>query len=137
MFETYLTVAGRLISDPTVRTVSTGDKVCSFRMVAQERRLDRESREWVDGDKLFVNVNCWRKLAENVPGSLFQGDHVVVQGRLYLNQYQTANGEPRQSVDLDARAVGPDLFWCRAMLQRPPRVDAPGDETVTSSPLAA
>lgn len=137
MFETYLTVAGKLISEPTVRTVSTGDKVCSFRIVAQERRLNRETQQWGDGDKLFVNVNCWRKLAENVPGSLFKGDYVVAYGRLSLNQYQTANGEPRQSIDLDARSLGPDLYWCRAMLQRSNRADAEGDELVTSSVLAA
>jgi single-strand DNA-binding protein len=54
MFETYLTVAGRVITDPNVRTVSTGDKVCSFRMVAQERRFNRETQDWADGDKLYV-----------------------------------------------------------------------------------
>lgn len=137
MFETYLTVAGRLISEPEVRTVSSGDKLCTFRMVAQERRLNRESQEWVDGDKLYVNVKCWRKLAENVPGSLFKGDQVLVYGRLYLNQYETANGEARQSIDLDARSVGPDLFWSRAMLQRTNRPDAPGDDAVTPRVLAA
>jgi single-strand DNA-binding protein len=137
MFETYLTVVGRLISEPDTRTVSTGDKLCTFRMVAQERRLNRDSGEWVDGDKLYVNVKCWRKLAENVPGSLFQGDHVVVHGRLYLNQYETPSGESRQTIDLDARSIGPDLFWCRAMLQRPNRAGAPGDEAVTPSALAA
>lgn len=137
MFETYLTVSGRLISDPTVRTISTGDKLCTFRMVAQERRLNRDSQEWVDGDKLYVNVKCWRKLAENVPGSLYKGDQVLVHGRLYLNQYEAANGEARQSIDLDARAVGPDLFWSRAILQRSQRADAVGDDLATQGALAA
>jgi single-strand DNA-binding protein len=136
MFETYLTVAGRVISDLNMRTVSTGDKVCSFRMVAQERRFNRETQDWVDGDKLYVNVKCWRKLAENVSASLFKGDQVLVHGRLYLNQYEV-NGEPRQSIELDARLVGPDLFWCTAMLQRPQRAAAISDESVTESVLAA
>jgi single-strand DNA-binding protein len=136
MFETYVTVAGRMISEPTLRTVSTGDKVCSFRMVAQERRLNRETQDWVDGDKLYINVKCWRKLADNVSASLFKGDQVMAHGRLYLNQYEV-NGEQRQSIDLDARMVGPDLFWCTAMLQRPKRPDAVGDEPVTPSVLAA
>jgi single-strand DNA-binding protein len=137
MFETYLTVAGKLISDPTVRTVSTGDKVCNFRIVAQERRVNRETQEWVDGDKLYVNVKCWRKLAENIPGSLFKGDNVLVYGRLYLNQYETPNGESRQSIDMDARSIGLDLYWCRAMLQRSKPADAAGDGVVTPSVLAA
>lgn len=136
MFETYLTVAGRVITEPIVRTVSTGDKVCSFRMVAQERRFNRETQDWADGDKLYVNVKCWRKLAENVSVSLFKGDQAFVHGRLYLNQYEV-NGEPKQSIDLDARMVGPDLFWCAAMVQRPERATAASDEIVTPSAVAA
>jgi len=136
MFETYLTVAGRVITDMNARTVSTGDKVCSFRMVAQERRFNRETQDWADGDKLYVHVTCWRKLAENVSVSLFKGDQVLVQGRLYLNRYEV-NGESKQSIELDARSVGPDLFWCTAMVQRPQRAAAPSDEVVTPSVLAA
>ena len=136
MFETYLTVAGRVISDVNVRTVASGDKVSSFRMVAQERRFNRETQDWADGDKLYVNVKCWRKLAENVSASLSKGDQVMVQGRLYLNQYEI-NGEPKQSIELDARMVGPDLFWCTAMLQRPQRAAATSDDPVTPSVVAA
>jgi single-stranded DNA-binding protein len=68
--------------------------------------------------------------------SLFKGDQALVHGRLYLNQYEV-NGEPKQSIELDARMVGPDLFWCTAMLQRPQRPAAPSDDRVTPSVLAA
>jgi len=136
MFETYLTVVGRVITQPNVRTVSTGDKVCSFRMVAQERKFNRETQDWVDGDNLFVNVTCWRKLAENVSVSVFKGDQVVAHGRLHLNRYEI-NGEQKQSIELEARTVGPDLFWSTAVLHRPQRAAPVSDEAVTPSEVAA
>jgi single-strand DNA-binding protein len=136
MFETYVTVVGAVISDPIQRTTATGDKWCTFRMAANERRFNRESQTWVDGDKLYVSVKCWRKLAENVPPSVFKGDHVIVNGRLYLNQYEV-NGEPKSMVEVDARAVGPDLSRCTALVQRPPRDETPSDGVLTPSTLAA
>jgi single-strand DNA-binding protein len=136
MFETMVPIMGRVITDVAQRTLPSGDKVCSFRIVARERRLNRETGEWVDGDRLFVNVTCWRKLAENVAASLFRGDDVLTYGRLYLNEYEI-NGQPRSSVELDARVVGPDLSRCSALVQRPPRVDTTSDELVTPSVVAA
>ena len=136
MFETPLTVVGKVISEITQRTTQNGDRMCSFRIVAQERRFNKETQEWGNGDSLFVEVKCWRKLAENVTASLFKGDHVVVHGRLFLNRYEV-NGEPRSMIQLDARAVGPDLSRCPAMLQRPAWVAAPGEDVTAPTPVAA
>src|SRR5262249_39384348 len=132
MNETLVTVMGKVISEINQRTISTGDRVCSFRMVASERKFNREQQEWSDGDKLFMNVTCWRKLAENVGASLFKGDMVMVYGRLYLNEYEV-NGEPRKMLELDARAVGPNLLMCTAMVQRPRREVETSEEAVATA----
>ncbi len=63
--------------------------------------------EWKDGDTLFTSVTCWRALAENVHLSLRKGNSVIVIGRLSVRPYETRDGEKRQSVDIDAMAVGP------------------------------
>ncbi|HEV2780483.1 MAG TPA: single-stranded DNA-binding protein [Actinophytocola sp.] len=136
MFETWITVVGRVITDVTQRTTSSGDKVCNFRMVARERRFHKESQEWVDGDKLFIQVKCWRRLAEGVSASLFKGDPVVVFGRVYLNEYEI-NGETRSAVELEARAIGPDLSMCTAMIQRSNRDIAASDTPMTVGATAA
>jgi single-strand DNA-binding protein len=137
MFETSLTVVGRVISEITQRTTTNGDKMCVFRVVAQERRFNRETQEWVDGENLFLQVKCWRKLAEGVAVSLFKGDPVVVTGRLYLNRYEV-NGEPRSMIELDAQAIGPNLGMCTALLDRPYQLRAAtGDEPTTEGALAA
>jgi single-strand DNA-binding protein len=105
--------------------------------MANERRFNRDTQDWVDGDKLFLTVKCWRKLAENVGASLFRGDNVVVSGRVFLNEYQTNSGEQRSVLELDAKAVGPNLLMCTARLERPIRADVAGEEQVTLSAEAA
>lgn len=119
MFETNLTVVGKVVTEITKHTFPNGDHKTSFRLMARERRFDKEAQDWVDGDKVFVQVNCWRRLAEGVAVSLVKGDNVVVTGRFYVREYYTESGERRSSNEIDARSVGPDLAWCTAAVERP------------------
>lgn len=123
MFETPITVTGRVVSDVTTRTTVTGLKVSSFRIACQERRFDRERNEWVDGDRMYVGVTGWRKLAEGM-GALEKGDYVVVSGRLKVREYTTDNGTHRASPEIDAHAVGPDLAWHTVIVNRRPWASA-------------
>ncbi|HEV7649173.1 MAG TPA: single-stranded DNA-binding protein [Actinophytocola sp.] len=119
MFETNLTVAGKVVTEITRHTFANGDRKTSFRLMARERRFDRERQDWTDGDKVFVQVNCWRRLAEGVAVSLVKGDNVVVHGRFYVREYFTDSGEKRSVNEIDARSVGPDLAWCTVSVDRP------------------
>jgi single-strand DNA-binding protein len=136
MFETPLTVVGRIVTD-LIQKDTAGGRLCSFRVMASERRFNRDTQDWMDGDRLFLTVKCWRKLAENVGASLFRGDNVVVSGRLFINEYQTNDGQQRSDLELDARAVGPNLTMCTAMLERPIRTDIAGDDLVAVGAQAA
>jgi single-strand DNA-binding protein len=136
MFETTMTVVGRVITDIQQRTTQNGDRMCFFRIVATERRYNKEKEEWFDGNKLFIQVKCWRRLAENVGASLFKGDPVMVTGRVYLNEYEL-NGEPRSMLELDAQAVGPNLAQCTAMINRAMHDRLISDEPITRSAVAA
>jgi single-strand DNA-binding protein len=119
MFETHVSVAGRVVTAPTRHTFASGDHKTTFRLMSVERRYNRETQEWADGDRLFVGVNCWRRLAEGVVNSVVKGDNVVVIGRLYVRQYTTEGGDRRESFELDARSLGPDLAWCTVAIERP------------------
>ena len=121
MFDTQITVVGNLVADPRLSHTKEGHAVASFRVASTPRRFDRAVGEWRDGDTLFANVTCWRGLAENVQSSLRKGHAVVVIGRLSVRPYETREGEKRQSVDIDALAVGPDLARAIADVRRPAR----------------
>lgn len=70
MFETVVTVVGRVVGELTRRRTGDDIPVVSFRMLAQERRINRETGEWSNGDSMFISVHCWRTLGLNVAASL-------------------------------------------------------------------
>ncbi len=118
MFDTQVTVVGNLVADPRLAETKDGQAVASFRLASTPRRFDRATGEWKDGDTLFTSVTCWRALAENVYMSLKKGASVIVIGRLSVRPYETKDGDKRQSVDIDAMAVGPDLGRATTIIKR-------------------
>lgn len=120
MNETIVTVVGNVITDVTRRRTGDGEGPVGFRIATNERRFDKTTEQWVDGDRLYLSVTCWRRLAEGVLLSLSKGDPVIVQGRLYTRHYEL-DGQKRSVTELDAWAVGPDLARCSAVPKRPRR----------------
>jgi len=121
MFDTHVTVVGNVVAEPRLAHTKDGHAVASFRLASTPRRLDRATGEWRDGETLFTGVTCWRALAENVVISLKKGSSVIVMGKLSIRPYETKDGDKRQSVDIDALAVGPDLGRAVAVIKRTER----------------
>jgi len=121
MFDTHVTVVGNVVAEPRLAHTKDGHAVTSFRLASTPRRLDRATGEWRDGETLFTGVTCWRALAENVVISLKKGSSVIVMGKLSIRPYETKDGDKRQSVDIDAMAVGPDLGRAVAVIKRTER----------------
>jgi single-strand DNA-binding protein len=117
MFESNATFVGRVVSSVDYRTLPDGSGRAYFRIACTERRRDKITGDWVDGDKLFIPVICWRRLADNVRSSLGIGDPVVVRGRMFTRRYET-EGRPMSITELEAYAVGPDLAHCSAVVHR-------------------
>lgn len=128
MNETYTTVAGNLIGSINHRQLADGTSVASFRIASNQRRFDRTSGQWANGDTFYVSVTCWRRLADNVYASFVGNDPVLVHGRLYSREYEK-DGLRRWVTEMEAASVGPDLTRCTAVLQRTPR-PVSGAETV-------
>ncbi|HWF42245.1 MAG TPA: single-stranded DNA-binding protein [Acidothermaceae bacterium] len=134
MFDTQVTVVGNLVADPRLTYLKDGQPVASFRLASTPRRFDRASGQWKDGDTLFTSVNCWRALAENVYQSLKKGNSIIVIGRLSVRPYETKDGEKRQSVDIDAMAVGPDLARATTIIKRVERTAQASAEPASAAP---
>jgi single-strand DNA-binding protein len=119
--EPTMTLHGNLVADPTHRITADGVSLAKFRLASSGRRFDNERGGWVNTDTLYMSVTCWRRLADNVRSSLHKGDTVVVQGRVRFREYDDANGGPRrQSYEIEAWTVAPDLSRYIATLSRPP-----------------
>lgn len=108
MNDTYMTIVGNVVDEPRQRNTNSGHAVTNFRIASTSRRFDRETNRFVDNSTLFVNVTCWRAMAENVGISLKKGQPVIVTGRYYQREY-TVDEQVRFSYELEASSVGHDL----------------------------
>jgi single-strand DNA-binding protein len=108
MNDTFMTIVGNVVDAPRMRLTKSGHAVTNFRVASTSRRFDRENQRWVDNATLFVNVTCWRAMAENVAFSVHKGQPVIVSGRYYSREYEI-NETVRVSYELEANAVGHDL----------------------------
>ena len=107
MFETPLTVVGRIITD--LRRRSVGDQeVISFRMASNSRRRGADGN-WEPGTTLYITVNCWGKLVTGVGAALGKGTTVIAVGHVYTSEYDDRDGVRRSSLEMRATSVGPDL----------------------------
>ena len=105
--QVYLT--GYLAQEPKFKTVA-GDISCvELRVAYTPRRRNSQTGEWSDKATTFVNVQCWRQLADNVTMSLRKGEPVLVMGRLRIRSYNDAEGKSRTAVEVEASSVGHDL----------------------------
>jgi single-strand DNA-binding protein len=107
MFETPLTVVGRIVSDLRRRTVADKE-VISFRMVSSSRRRLPDG-SWEAGNSLFLTVNCWGNLVTGVGAALGKGSSVIAVGQIYTSEYDDKDGVRRSSLEMRATSVGPDL----------------------------
>ncbi len=116
--ETYLTISGNLTAPPKSGMSRHGTAWTRLRIASSARTYDRQSAEWRDGETLFLDVSCWRKLAENAAQTLERGDRVLVAGRLRQRSYEDQQGVRHTVTELEADAIGPDLGRAPAQLMR-------------------
>jgi single stranded DNA-binding protein len=105
--QVYLT--GYLVQEPRFKKVTGDISSAKLRVAYTARRQNRETGEWSDGPTTFVNVQCWRHLADNVNICLRKGEPVLVMGRLRIRNYEDTEGKSRVAVEIDATSVGHDL----------------------------
>lgn len=120
--ETIITIIGNLTRDPELRTLNNGSNVVNFTIAASERRFNRDTNQWEDGDTLFLNCSAWdtqhAPLASNIANSLAKGMTVIAQGRLTQRQYETETHEKRTVVELRVDQIGPSLRRATAQVAR-------------------
>ncbi|MGC4935314.1 single-stranded DNA-binding protein [Gordonia sp. DT30] len=131
--ETVITVVGNLTAEPELRFTPSGAAVASFTVASTPRTFDRETREWKDGEALFLRCSIWREAAENVTESLTKGTRVIVQGRLKQRSFETREGEKRTVMELDVDEIGPSLRFATASVNRASRGGSSGGGNFGSS----
>lgn len=104
------TITGLVATTPRHLITKDGLPITSFRLASSNRRFDRASMEWVDGETNWFTVVAYRTLAKNISESVGKGDRVIVSGELLIRDWD--NGERTgTSVELSASSIGHDLSW--------------------------
>jgi single-strand DNA-binding protein len=86
--------------------------------------LRAPNRRWTgrDGQQqeetTYLNVNCWRALAENSAESLTKGDRVIVIGRLRVRSYENQQGQTVWVTEIEADEIAPSLRWAQAKVAK-------------------
>jgi single-strand DNA-binding protein len=120
--ETTITVIGNLTSDPELRFTpvsrefgkTEGTPVANFTIASTPRTFDAQSKEWKDGETLFLRSTVWREAAENVAASLVKGSRVIASGRLKPRTYETKAGEKRTVIEFEIDEIGLSLRYAAA-----------------------
>ena len=116
MFETPIVIVGNVVTDPVLRSVGE-QSVYRFRVASNSRRKNADGT-WEHRDTLYASVSCWGRVVAGAAASLRKGDPVIVVGDVYTNEYDDRDGNPRNSVEVRASAVGPDLARCTARIDK-------------------
>lgn len=114
--EVPITVVGNLTADPELRYTQGGLPVVNFTVASTPRLL--KDGEWKDGEATFWRCSAWREFAEHIAQSLSKGSRVIVNGFVSMRAYETAEGEKRTATQIDVQAVGPDLRYATAIVER-------------------
>jgi single-strand DNA-binding protein len=97
-------LTGNLTRDPELRSLPSGTAVCNLRLASNSRRKESSTGEWVDKANYF-NVIVWGAQAESCARFLVKGRAVAIDGRLDWREFETGDGQKRQTVEIVAEHV--------------------------------
>ena len=96
-----IVLIGRLTRDPELRHTAAGIPVAHFSLAVDRPFTNQQGERETD----FIDVSCWRDLAEQVTRHLQKGRLVAVQGSLQIRKYETPEGQQRRAAEVNADRV--------------------------------
>lgn len=92
---------GRLVSDPELKTTTSGISVTSFRIAVDRSYVKAGAERQAD----FFDIVAWRNTAEFVCRNFGKGSLIAVDGQLQSRQYQAKDGTNRTVIEVVADNV--------------------------------
>jgi len=92
---------GRLTKEPELKFTTSGIAVTYFNLAVNRNYADQSGQRQTD----YINIVCWRKLAENVANNLSKGRLVAVSGAIQTRKYQAQDGSNRYVTEIVADEV--------------------------------
>lgn len=97
-----ITIIGRIAADAQIKTVSEGRQVVTF-TIAQNERFRVKGSDEVKQVVTYFNCSYWKKTT--IASHLQKGVLVEVSGRVGVNAWKDAKGDPRASLNLHVQNI--------------------------------
>ena len=94
---------GNLTRDPELRSLPSGDSVCSFTIAVNRRRRSNAEAGQPEAD--FFRISAWRQLGENCAKYLAKGRKVSVVGSVSCRTYVGNDGKTYANLEVQADDV--------------------------------
>lgn len=96
----YVTMVGRLVSDPTVKENEDGSKVANLTLAVQRPYKNADGEYDTD----FIDCTLWNGIAQNTSNYCKKGDVIGVKGMIQTKVYEK-DGEKRKSTEVVAERI--------------------------------
>ena len=116
-------IIGNLAADPELRSTSSGQQVCNFRLATNRIWKDKNTGQQ-QKETEFHTVVAWGKLADIASRFLNKGSLAMVEGRLRTRSWQDQSGQKKYRTEIVAEALqlGP-----RGTKSSAPKEEAPAE----------
>lgn len=96
-----VTLIGNLARDPEMRQAQSGANVCTFTLAVNRRFAGKDGQRECD----FINVVCFKAIAENSAKYLGKGRKCAVHGSIQTRSYEGRDGNTRYVTEVLADEV--------------------------------
>lgn len=96
-----IVVSGKVIKAPEKRFTPNNNTAVTEFFIAVESLPRADAQP----ESTPIKITTWRDLAERTANEIKKGDPVVVEGRLQINNFVTAEGQKRRDIEIDAVSV--------------------------------
>ena len=96
-----VTLMGRLVGDPELRTTTNGKSVATFRIAVDRAFVKQGEQRQAD----FITIVAWNGTADFVSRYFSKGSMIAIQGRIQTRNYEDNNGNKRTAFEVVATEV--------------------------------
>lgn len=96
-----VTLMGRLVADPELKTTTSGKSVCTFRIAVDRSFVKQGEQRQAD----FITIVAWGSTADFVARYFSKGSMIALQGSIQTRNYEDKDGNKRTAFEVVAREV--------------------------------
>ena len=113
-----VTVIGNLVADPRLTELGTGSVVANFTIASTPRIYNDDTKQWADGETVFLRASAWNATARHAHASLTKGSRVIAVGTIRSRTFQGKDGEAKTVKELVVEDVAVSLRFQGVIVER-------------------